>query len=72
MHKVKVGQEVVFHLSGRPDELFRAQVFAVGKSFEEEARALLVHAEIENDAGGLLPGMYVEARIEVGQRYEEV
>ena len=68
VHKVNVGQEVVFHLSGRPDELFRAQVFAVGKSFEEEARALLVHAEIENDAGGLLPGMYVEARIEVGQR----
>lgn len=63
MHLVHEGQQVVFSLTHQPDSVFQGTIFSVGKSFEEEPKAMLVHAEIDNKTGGLLPGMYVDARI---------
>lgn len=63
MAKVKNGQKVIFTLANKPDSLFEGSIFAVGKSFEQEPKAMLVHAEIDNNTGDLLPGMYVDARI---------
>ena len=63
INKVKDGQKVIFSLSSIPEKVFNAKVFAVGKSFENEPRALKVHAEITDKDAGLLPGMYVDARI---------
>jgi cobalt-zinc-cadmium efflux system membrane fusion protein len=63
IHKVKEEQQVVFSLSSIPDQTFNARVFAVGKAFESNPRALKVHAEITDKDVGLLPGMYVDARI---------
>lgn len=63
MNKVKNGQKVIFSLSNNPDSVFNGSIFAVGKSFEQEHKAMIVHAEIENNTGDLLPGMYVDARI---------
>lgn len=63
MGKVAIGQEVVFSITGKPDSVFYGKIFAVGKAFEEGPRAMQVHAEIDNLKGGLLPGMYVDARI---------
>lgn len=63
VHKVELGQEVVFNLAARTDTVYRGKLFAIGKAFEESPRAMLVHAEIDNFDGSLLPGMYVEARI---------
>lgn len=61
--KVATGQEVVFSLSSQADSVFHGRIFALGKAFEEGPRAMQVHAEIDNIHGGLLPGMYVDARI---------
>lgn len=69
--QLSLGQEVMFHLTGKPDSIFRGKIFAVGRAFEEEPRALQVHAEIDNDEGGLLPGMYVDARIITSERRVE-
>ncbi|MEQ6118870.1 efflux RND transporter periplasmic adaptor subunit [Reichenbachiella sp. MALMAid0571] len=63
IHKVKDGQKVIFSLSSIPEKVFNAKVFAVGKSFENDPRALKVHAEITDKNAELLPGMYVDARI---------
>lgn len=63
MGKVAIGQEVVFSITGKPDSVFHGKIFAIGKAFEEGPRAMQVHAEIDNLKGGLLPGMYVDARI---------
>ncbi len=63
MGKVKHGQKVIFSLPNNPDSVFQGSIFAVGKAFEQEPKAVSVHAEIENKTGGLLPGMYVDARI---------
>lgn len=63
MHKIKVDQKVAFTLTNNPDSVFQGTIFSVGKSFEDEPKAMVVHAEIDNKMGNLLPGMYVDARI---------
>ncbi len=58
------GQKVLFHLESSPDREFEATVFAIGNTFEEDTKAVSVHAEIKGDKPkGLLPGMYVSGRI---------
>jgi cobalt-zinc-cadmium efflux system membrane fusion protein len=62
--RIKKGQEVLFHLESAPEREFKAEVFAVGSSFEEKRKAVSVHAEIIGDKPhALLPGMYVKGRI---------
>ena len=63
IHKVQVGQTVIFSLTHNADSVFKGRIFAVGKAFEREQQAMRVHAEIHNRTGNLLPGMYVDARI---------
>lgn len=62
--RVEIGQKVLFSLNSKPDQVFEGKVFASGKAFEDDPKAVIVHAEIENKTGNLLPGMYVDARIE--------
>lgn len=61
--KVKEGQKIFFSVASRPEELLTAEVHSIGKTFEEDPKALHVHAHIENPDRDLLPGMYVEGRI---------
>lgn len=62
--KVKEGQKVLFHVESTPDREFPATIFAVGNTFEEDPKAVSVHAEILGDKPkSLLPGMYVRGRI---------
>ena len=61
--QVKIGQKVIFSLSYKPEMLYEGKIFAVGKSFEQQPKAMVVHAEVENKSGILLRGMYVDARI---------
>lgn len=66
--KVKEGQKIFFSVASRPDELLTAEVHSIGKTFEEDPKALHVHADIDNPDGELLPGMYVEGRIVQGEK----
>ncbi len=61
--KISVEQKVVFSISTHPEHVFYGRVFSVGKAFESELKAVKVHAEITSKPTGLLPGMYVDARI---------
>ncbi|AWW28819.1 efflux transporter periplasmic adaptor subunit [Echinicola strongylocentroti] len=63
VNKVKVGQKVRFTVQTLPDEELLAEVYAVGKSFEEMPKAVHIHAEIENKKGLLIPGMYVKGQV---------
>ncbi|MAT54902.1 MAG: efflux transporter periplasmic adaptor subunit [Saprospirales bacterium] len=63
IHKVKKGQKVRFTFESLPYEELEAVIFAVGKSFEQDPKALHLHAEIDNKKGLLIPGMYVHGRI---------
>lgn len=63
IYKVRKDQKVMFSLISHPDSVYEGRIFALGKAFENDPKAVLVHAEIENDAGELLPGQFVDARI---------
>ncbi len=61
--KVKEGQKITFSLTTRPDKIYTAEIFALGKSFDMDTRAVKVHAKIIGNHEGLLTGMFVDARI---------
>ncbi len=63
MYKVKEGQKVKFTIQSMPEKEMDATIFAIGKAFESNPKALHLHAHIENKEGLLLPGMYVRGRI---------
>jgi cobalt-zinc-cadmium efflux system membrane fusion protein len=61
--KVKKGQEVRFTTEFLPEKEFDAKIISVGKSFEEEPKAIHIHAEISDNKEGLIPGIYVKGSI---------
>jgi cobalt-zinc-cadmium efflux system membrane fusion protein len=69
VHLVKEGQKVHFTVSNRPDEEFTANVFAVGKKFEANSRAVHVHAKINEKVSGLIPGMYISGHLHTDEKY---
>lgn len=60
---IRKDQRVTFSMSGMPNKIYEAKVFAVGKALEEEQRAMRVHAELKEEYISLLPGMFVDATI---------
>ncbi|HET8865769.1 MAG TPA: efflux RND transporter periplasmic adaptor subunit [Gracilimonas sp.] len=65
VYKVEEGQKVYFTVSNAPNRQYTATIYAVGKTFEEDPKAVHVHAEIEGDTEKLIPGTYIEGRIAV-------
>lgn len=65
VYKVKKGQKVIFNLQSNTDEDLTAEIYSVSKTFEDNPKALHVHAEIENKKGNLIPGMYIKGKIQV-------
>lgn len=63
MHKVKEGQMVKFSVGSNPDEELEAVIYSIGKAFEQDPKALHLHADIKEKNGFLLPGMYINAKI---------
>ena len=65
VYKVKRGQKVSFTIQSVPDEELIAEIYSVSKTFEDNPKAVHVHAEIENKKGNLIPGMYIQGKIQV-------
>lgn len=63
MHKVKEGQTVNFTIESVPGTELQAKIYSVGKAFEQDPKAIHLHAEIENKEGLLIPGMYINGHI---------
>ena len=61
--KAKIGQKITFALTTKPKKIYEGEIFALGKAFDMNTRAVKVHAQIIGENKGLLPGMFVEARI---------
>ena len=66
--KAKVGQKITFALTTRPDKIYEAEIFALGRAFDMDTRAVKVHAKITGNHEGLLTGMFVEARIVIDSK----
>ncbi len=62
INKVKVGQKVFFRTTSLMQE-FEGEIYAISPVFEDEPKALHVHATISNSKKNLIPGMYIQGRI---------
>lgn len=67
--KVKVGQDLIFYSEVNPDRPMYAKVFNVGKSFENDPKAIHLHADIEGDKSNLIPGTYCRGKIMVKDEF---
>ncbi len=63
IHKVKVGQKISFTIQSVPDEQLTAKIYSVGKTFEQNPKAVHIHAEIDQKKEFLIPGMYINGKI---------
>lgn len=63
--KVEKGQKVYFTIESLPGTELTAEIISVSKNFEQDPKAIHVHAEIINRPKNLVPGMYVRGRIAV-------
>jgi len=63
--KVEKGQKVFFTIESLPGTELNAEIISVSKNFEQEPKAVHVHAEIIDRPENLVPGMYVRGRIAV-------
>jgi len=66
LFRVKPGQKVRFILTNQGNQEIGGKIFSVGKSFENDTKSVAVHADIVNEKQLLIPGMYVNALIDIG------
>lgn len=65
VHKLAVGQKVLFTDANDPLHDHPATIYSLDKAFQNDQQAIIAHARITERTETLLPGMYVEARIQV-------
>jgi cobalt-zinc-cadmium efflux system membrane fusion protein len=64
--KVSVGQGVRFILTNQSNKEIKGKIYNIGKSFENDTKSVAVHADIEENDAKLIPGMYLNAMIDIG------
>lgn len=65
IHKIRAGQKLTFTDANDKTHIHPATIFALNKAFETNEQAIIVHAKIDEKTEAILPGMYVEARIQI-------
>ncbi|MFK8038750.1 MAG: efflux RND transporter periplasmic adaptor subunit [Crocinitomicaceae bacterium] len=68
LYKVKKGQKLRFVLTNQSHTEINGTIFNIGKSFENETKSVAVHAHIDDHDVDLIPGMYINALIDVGSQ----
>lgn len=61
---IKEGQKVRFSLANNPEHELTASVYLIGRAFDE-SRSVKVHCHLDKEDKELLPGMYINAVIEL-------
>jgi len=61
--KLKDGQTIHFTLTNNPGREYDAKVYAVSNTFEQNTKAIAVHAMVEGDKSGLIDGMNITALV---------
>lgn len=63
--KIKTGQQVMFTIINDSHHPHTANIFSVNKAFEDNQQAVIAHAKINAIDDNLLPGMFIEARVQI-------
>lgn len=60
---IKDGQKIHFTIASLPGKEFTSTIFAIGKEFEKNTRAVHIHSKLDNYDPALIPGMYISGHI---------
>lgn len=61
--KLKVGQTIHFTLTNNPGKEYDADVYAISNTFEQNTKAIAVHAIVKGNKQGLIDGMSITALV---------
>lgn len=61
--KLKENQNIHFTLTNDPGKEYDAEIYSLGSTFEDESKAVSVHARVKGDKTGLIDGMSITALI---------
>lgn len=61
--KLKNNQRIHFTLTNNPGKEYDAEIYSLGSTFEDESKAVSVHARVNGDKTGLIDGMNITALI---------
>ncbi len=61
--KLKEGQTIHFTLTNNAGKEYDAKVYGISNTFEENTKAIAVHAQVEGDKTGLIDGMSITALV---------
>ncbi|MFK3970087.1 efflux RND transporter periplasmic adaptor subunit [Pseudomonas sp. NPDC087358] len=65
--RLAIGQQVQVSVAAYPDSLFNASISAINPKVEDATRNVLVRATLPNPDGKLLPGMFTNLQVILGQ-----
>jgi cobalt-zinc-cadmium efflux system membrane fusion protein len=65
--KIRKGQKVYFQSPHLGDKTFEGEVFLIGQAFDMQSKTINVHVHFEEKETPFLPGMYISARIAIGE-----
>lgn len=63
LQKIKVGQSIHFTLTNNPGKEYDADVYAISNTFEQNTKAIAVHAKVRGNKQGLIDGMSITALV---------
>lgn len=63
LQKLKVGQTIHFTLTNNPGKEYDADVYAISNTFEQNTKAIAVHAMVKGNKQGLIDGMSITALV---------
>lgn len=63
LYKLKVGQTIHFTLTNNPGKEYDADVYAISNTFENNTKAIAVHANVKGNKQGLIDGMNITALV---------
>ena len=65
--RLAIGQQVQVSVAAYPDSIFNASISAINPKVEDATRNVLVRATLPNPDGKLLPGMFTNLQVILGQ-----
>lgn len=68
---IKEGQKVDLTLTNVEKSQITATIFSISKAFNANSKTVTVHAKIDTPTANLIPGMYVNALINIGKNTVE-
>lgn len=64
IHGIQIGQKIKAYMANNPEKIFEAEVILVSKTLDAN-RSAMIHCHFEKPEHELLPGMFLNAEIEV-------